>query len=88
MPSLTSMYTHWSQGDNAGMISCFIDLLCKLLRAALVLFVILPFVWIISAPFILIASMFVPGSYRDTVSRAYWLVSKRLLIWGDIRSSR
>ncbi|MCU0858723.1 MAG: hypothetical protein MUC65_10030 [Pontiellaceae bacterium] len=70
------------------MFTCFITVLCKLIRAALILFVILPFVWIICSLPILIASAFVPGSYIDTVSRAYWCVSKKWLVWGDIRFSR
>jgi hypothetical protein len=53
-----------------------------------VLCIILPFIWIVSTPVILIASALIPGAYADNVERGFWVVSKWPLIWGDIRFTR
>jgi hypothetical protein len=66
------------------MINCFLNLAGRVLVTAFILLVVLPLVWMLTFPLILIASLFLPGSYKFNLIYGIWMVSKLWLKLGDI----
>jgi len=56
----------------------------RLILALILLFVLLPVAWILSAPFILIGAAFARGTYGANVRQSFKAVSKVWLNWGDL----
>ena len=72
-------YIERSEGRSMDSVLEFIG---KLILAIVLLFVLLPIIWVVTSPFIFLASAFVSGPYRDNVNRGFQAVSKVWLGWG------
>ncbi|GEM_PF-5228247 len=59
-----------------------LEMLGRWLIALLLVVILLPVIWLVTSPFILIGAGLMPGEYGQNVSKAYHAVSDIWLDWG------
>lgn len=58
-----------------------LEFLGRLVISLIVVFLLLPVVWLLASPFIIIAAAVLPGTYRSNLRCGFWNVSKAWLEW-------
>ena len=66
----------------ATILQWILLLVAKAILGFVILCVLLPVVWLITAPFILIGAFFVKGSYSENVLSAMTTVTEKWVQWG------
>ena len=66
----------------AAILQWVLLLVAKAILGIVILCVLVPVVWLITAPFILIGTFFVKGSYSENVRSAMATVTEKWVQWG------